>query len=244
MWILSIGVIFPLYAQQKETAKIKRIVTTKINLTDIIFMGRITPELEFAPLKNTSITANIGIQYKDFFYDKLDGTFTNFDQFFQGIVNIFPSKNVFGWNYGLGIRQYLPNKSFKNNRFYVEVKGYLRKTTFKENFEVSYNLGSGNGGAQGGFVSGKQKVKNLYFSLGQTFWYKRFGVDGSIGFTKNFVDLDTCQDGCQVPSYLSQLVEMDGCYHDPWVTQVVGDYAPRESFIKFRMEVKLIFKIF
>ena len=143
----------------------------KGNISDLVLMGRMTSEIEIPFFKNTSLTANLGLQYKEYFYDEHEGTFTNAGMF-RSTPQIFPTKNVFGWNAGFGIRQYyhlLPNQISSS---FIELKGYYRKSNFNENFEVFYDEGSGGGGVRSSHVKGEQKLHSWYIAIGRTNLFK------------------------------------------------------------------------
>ena len=216
----------------------------KGNVSDLIFMGRMTWEIEIPVFKNTSITANLGLQFKEYFYDEHDGdTFTN-SGMFRLTPEPFPSKHAFGWNAGLGLRQYFrisPKQFFKS---YLEFKGYYRKSNFNDNFQISYDEGSGGGGVQSSWVTGKQRLFLWYLAIGRNNWVKtkKINVDISVGITKNYVELNTCQEACIFPNWLAQLVENQKEFkHSPWTASIVGDYGPKEDFFRIRVELKITF---
>ncbi len=215
----------------------------KANLSDLIYMGRFTLESETPIFKNTSFLVNLGIHHKDYFYDNLEKTHSN-SGMFRSTPAILPTKNVLGWNTGIGLRQYfhLQPKAFPSS--FIEIKGFYRKSKFRDNFKIFYDLGTGNGGSQEHKVSGNQQLYSLYFALGRMnlFKNKKISFDCSFGFTKNFVELNTCLNGCSIPSWaLPPFFNPDGSSPHSWIVLTEGYYQSKDPFIRFRLELKFNF---
>jgi len=218
----------------------------KANVSDFVFMGRVTGEVEVPIYKNTSLSGNLGWHYKDYFYDIVEGTYNNYASLIlvDELVKLFPSKRAFGFNTGLGIRQYFHIKTTNSKASYIELQYFYRNTTFKEDFKVYSNQDSG---VETDFVSGKQRLNSLYFAIGKNKLLangksdQKMSIDMSIGCTYNFVSLNTCPDGCPVVGWLTDFIDQDDEIRDAWTASVVGRYDSAENFFKFRAAIKITF---
>lgn len=209
----------------------------KVNASDVLFMGRLTGEIEIPIFKNTSITSNLGFHYRDYFYDDEAKTSTASDfNFFHGITAQFPAPNALGLSVGLGIRQYINPKYNKPKRGYLEVKGYHRYSNYNGKYEIYWNNFLRNEEDQ--LVKGKQKLNMLYLAIGRNdyLFENKIGVDFSIGFTRNFVKLATCQNDCT-----NKPINVHPAFIYSSEDFLRGNFHPMNNFNKFRMEVKITF---
>ena len=217
-------------------------ILIKVNLSDLVFMGRFTLESEVPIFKNTSLLMNLGVHHKDYFYDNLEKTHSNFGMF-RSTPAIFPTKNILGWNTGIGLRQYFHIQPKALSTSFIEIKGFYRKSNFSDDFQVFYDFGSGNGGSQEHRVSGNQQLYSLYFALGRmnVFKNKKISLECSFGFTKNFVNLNTCLDGCSIPSWaLPPFFNPDGSYPPSWIVLREGYYQSKDPF-KYLTSINSVF---
>lgn len=213
----------------------------KVNLTDMLFVSRYTFEGEIPIFKNTSLIINLGMHRKDYFYDDIKDTHTNL-----GILDIFPAKNILGWNTGLGMRQYLRFKENKSPVTFLEIKGTYRKSNFQDGITVSVNFGATSGGYQDHRVSGNQQLYSIYLGIGRAkiFNNKRINIETYFGVTKNFVILNACRNGCSVPSWAwPPFLNPDGSLPNRAQKQAYADeyYQSKEPFIHFLLGMKLTF---
>lgn len=242
--IVLIVFLFIQFGQAQTIKDYKYLV--KANVTDFIFMGRLTGEIEVPIFKNTSLTGNLGIQSKDYFYDIVEGTYNNHADliFVHDLVKIFPSKGAFGYNVGIGIRQYFHVKTTNSKSNYIEIKHFYRKSTFNNNFTVySYQ----DSGTEVDHVSGKQKLNGWYFALGRNNILakvsknKKMIIDMSFGVTSNFVNLNICPNDCPIVGWLADFMNQDDEIRDAWTAAYVGRYDSAENFYRFRAEIKFTF---
>lgn len=204
----------------------------KGNLTDLL-IGRLVAEVEIPKSNKTSFSLSFGIHHRDYFYDKWKNIYAGNDFFLNDLL---PVKNVYGFSLGGGIKNYFHWSTKKPKGYYFEAKSNFRWTFFGEKF--SYYLHNENAKR----IEGNQMLGNIYLSTGSTRLGKKgkIGTDFSIGFTTNFVHLNTkaqriSQPNSPVPidfndNKTSALEE----YHS-------GNFTAKPVFFSLRIEAKIIF---